>query len=146
MNKLLALIALIGFFIAPSLQQGHFPGLAFIRDELTGFTYGAGRDGVVFEFPVGRPEKAEIEFELLSERDAEEWTLELVTGNGDLYVVTNDEGHLMVYGPNEFELDATHAYAEKAEIEDWQAVDDFGDWIFDQVDDIYDLYDLNQVD
>ncbi len=146
MNKLFFLTALLGLFITPSLQQGHFPAIAHLRDELTGLMVGAGRDAVVFEFPAGKMYKAEMEFELLSERDAEEWTLEMTTENGDLYVFTNDDGHLMVHGPDDFEYDASHEYAEKAGIEDWEAVDDVKDFIFDQVDDIYDLFDKSQFD
>ena len=137
---------LLLYFFLLSRSQSNIGSLAVLEEEdVTTIILGSGVDGVVIHL-AANPEETEVVTNQLSDRAATEWTYEVETETGSLYVFVVNEGRLHVIGPNNFNVDVTHAYAEFAEVPDNLAIAAVEEFVDTTVAQIYESLALEQVD
>jgi len=143
---ILLCVALFGLFAPSFQQQDPEKFLDYLENDAKALVSGAGVDRIIASVPQVESEPPEVEFEELSSRAPGEWTFEVITQGKELYTFVDDNGKLDVHGPNGLNVDVSHSYAEWAGIEDWEAADVFGEWVNGNVDFIYEVAGLEQID
>ncbi len=144
MNKksfIILFVALFELFVPSSQQEDPEKFMDFLGENTKTVILGAGVDGIT-----AAADLSKVEFVELSAREAEEWTFEVITNDGDLYNFVDDNGKLSVNGPDGLNVDVSHSYAEWAGIKDSDAADVYGEWVIENVDFIYEVAGLEQID
>jgi len=145
--SLILSILLFSFFLfSRSQDPNNIGSLAVLEEEdVTTIILGSGVDGVTIHLAVN-PEDTEVTTSQLSPRPATEWTYEVETETGSLYVFVVSENRLRVIGPNNFNVDVTHAYAEFAEVTDDKAIVAVEEFVDGTVAQVYEALAIEQID